>query len=72
MNFIPLRYRKAESVFCGGARGTRTLTSHRIVTSRKTKEFLKSPRFLRSEWYKILKFQTPTLFDYSSRIFICS
>ena len=38
---IPLKFRKAGRVWCGGAR----VTCHNIVTSSKIKEFLKYPCF---------------------------
>ena len=52
--FIPLRFRKAGRVLCGGARETHSATSHNIVTPRKTEEFLKSSCF----------------FDLNGRIFV--
>ena len=49
--FIPLRFRKAGSAWCGGARETRWVTRHNMVTSNKTKEFLEFPCFFRSYLY---------------------
>ena len=43
---IPLRFRKAGRVWCGGTRETHWATCHNEVTPRKTKEYLKSNRFL--------------------------
>ena len=48
---LPLRFRKAETVWCGGARETHWATCHNLVTPSKTKESLKSPCFFRSWWY---------------------
>ena len=45
---LPLRFRKARRVWCGGAREIHWATCHNRVTPSYTKEFLKSPRFLRS------------------------
>ena len=45
---VPLRFRKVEKVWCGGARETLWATCPNRVTPSKTKEFLKSSRFLRS------------------------
>ena len=42
---VPLRFRKAERVWCGGARGTHWATCHNRMTPSKTKEFLESPAF---------------------------
>ena len=47
-NILPLKFIKAGSVWCGGARDTHWATYHKGVTSKKTKEFLKSPCFFRS------------------------
>ena len=44
-NFVPLRFRKAGRVLCGGARETHWATCHNEVTPSKSKEFLKSPFF---------------------------
>ena len=46
--FLPLRFRKAGRVWCGGARETLWATCHNRVTPCKTKEFLKCPCFSRS------------------------
>ena len=43
---VPLRLRKAGMVWCGGTWETHLATCHHWVTPSKTKEFLKSPRFL--------------------------
>ena len=43
---IPLRFRKAGRLWCGGARETHWATCHNRVTPSKTKEFLESPCFL--------------------------
>ena len=43
---LTLWYRKAGRAWCGGARETHWATCHDRVTPSKTKEFLKSPRFL--------------------------
>ena len=48
---LPLRFRKARRVWCGGARETHWAPCHDGVTSNKTKEFLKYPYFFRSQWY---------------------
>ena len=53
-NVLPLRFRKAGRVWCGGARETHWATCHNEVTSCKTKEFLKSLSFFRS--YGSLKY----------------
>ena len=45
---LPLRFRKAERVWCGGAPEPHWSTRYNGVTPRKTKEFLKSPCFFRS------------------------
>ena len=43
---IPLRFRKAGRVWCGGARKTHRATCHDGVTPCKTKDFLNYPCFL--------------------------
>ena len=43
--YIPLRYRKAGKVWCGGARETHRATYYNLVTPSKTKEFIKSSCF---------------------------
>ena len=45
-DLLPLRFRKAGKMWCGGARETHWATSHNEVTPSKTKEFLKPPCFL--------------------------
>ena len=52
---IPLKFRKAGRVWCGGARETHWVTCHNRVTSSKTKESLKSSCFSRFLWYLLLK-----------------
>ena len=47
-NFLPLRFRKAGKVWCGGARETHYDTCHNRVTPSKTKKLLKTPCFFRS------------------------
>ena len=42
---IPVRFKKAGRVWCGGARKTHCATCHTEVTRSKTKDFLESPRF---------------------------
>ena len=49
-NIIPLRLRKAGRVCCCGAQETHWLC-HNEVTPSKTKDFLRSPCFFRSQWY---------------------
>ena len=44
--YVPLRFRKAGRVWCGGARETHWATCHNGLTPSKTKEFFKSSRFL--------------------------
>ena len=51
---LPLRFRKAGRVWCGGAWETHWATYQNGVTPSKTKKFLKSPCFLRSSWFAIL------------------
>ena len=46
--FIPLRFTKAGRVWCSGARETHLATRLNGLTPSETKEFLKSPRFLKS------------------------
>ena len=54
---LPLRFRKAGRVLCGGTRETHWATCHNGVTLSKTKEFLKSPCFFRLMiWLFILIF----------------
>ena len=48
---VPLRFRKAGRVRCGGARETNWATCHNRLTPSETKEFLKSPCFFRFKWY---------------------
>ena len=43
---LPMRFRKAGRMWCGGARETHWATYHKRVTPSKTKEFLKSSCFL--------------------------
>ena len=43
---IPLSFKKAGRVWCGGAPETHWATCHNAVSSNKTKKFLKSPVFL--------------------------
>ena len=45
---IPLRFRKAGRVCCGGARETQWVKCHNGVTPTKTKEFLKYSSFFKS------------------------
>ena len=45
---IPLRFRKAGRMWCGGARETHWATCHNKVTVTKTKQSLKAPAFLSS------------------------
>ena len=52
-NWLPLRFKKAERVWCGGAPSTHWATCNNGVTPSKSKEFLESPCFFRSEWYMI-------------------
>ena len=49
--FLPLRFRKAGKVWCGGAQETHWATCHNGVTPSETKEFLKSFRFV--IWYNL-------------------
>ena len=48
---LPLRFRKAGRLWCGGARGTHWATCHNWVIVTKTKQSLWSPCFSRSLWY---------------------
>ena len=50
INIIPLRFRKAGSVWCRGARDTHWVTFHNWVTVTKTKQSLRSSCFSRSLW----------------------
>ena len=45
---LPLRFRKAGKVWCGGARETYWATCHNEVTVSKMKQSLRSPYFSRS------------------------
>ena len=57
--YLPLRFKKTGRVWCCGARETCWATCYNEVTPSKTKEFLKSPCFLRYKWYisnTLLKF----------------
>ena len=47
-NYVPVRFRIAGRLWCGGARATHWGTCQNRVTASKTKEFLKSPCFFRS------------------------
>ena len=58
---LPLWFRKAGRLWCGGARETHLAASHNSLTPSKTKKFLKSPCFLRSWWY------SPILFTQKNR-----
>ena len=61
---LPLGFRKAGMVWCGGARETHWATCNNEVTPRKTKEFLKSPCFfismvvfkVKSDWMTVKAF----------------
>ena len=44
-------FKKTGRVRCGGSRETHWATCHNGVTSSKTKEFLKSSCFFKSQWY---------------------
>ena len=70
-NNVPLKFRKAGRVWCGGARETHIATCHNGVTPSKSKEFLESPRFFGYLWFNIcrIKFFAFTLLF---RIFISS
>ena len=48
---LPLRFRKAGRVWCGGARESHWATGHNRVTVSKTKQCFKSPCFSSSLWY---------------------
>ena len=50
---LPLRFRKAGRVWCGGAREPHWATCHNGVTPSKTKEVLKYSCFLRSLRYHV-------------------
>ena len=43
---LPLRFKKAGRLWCGGVQGTQGATCHNRVTPSETKEFFKSPCFL--------------------------
>ena len=44
--YLPLRFRKARKVWCGGARETHWASCHNGVTPSKTEGFIKSPWLL--------------------------
>ena len=61
---IPLRFRKAGRVWCGGARDTHSATCHDGVTPSKTKKFLKFPRSIKNELYFWLTIKMENLLIY--------
>ena len=83
--FLPLRFRKAGTVWCGGAGETHWPTCYNLVTPCKPMEFLKSPCFrmvnvrkkarrarkIRDRTFNVYRFSTTRLYSESFQVPNC-